>query len=194
MSRNFLLGILAAGALIAVVALIYFQPQEKQNFITQQSMKPQKKEQSLQVVYYQTKKEHNITKRHTQRKRRIDPTIKASAIDHYHTYLIQLIDKNPRDIEIENSPDAYVYVEGKISGKDYVMRIPRIIAERADIKLRITNLKTKKTKEMDASFLLEAASLPVGGVLRANIDFNNPDNIETDVKLPEENPPFPTLR
>ena len=129
------------------------------------------------------------------KKREIDPTIKAAAVDHYNAYLIQLIDENSKDqnIQPQRDPENYQYIEGKINGKHFVLRAPKAILERPNIKLKITNLKTKESKTLDASFLEEAASLPRGGQFLVNINLEHPDNIQTSIKEPEENPPFPTL-
>jgi len=73
------------------------------------------------------------------------------------------------------------------------MRVPVAMIDKPGIKLKITDLKTKKTKTINASFLSELDSIPRGGSLRVDLDFNDPKDIRTEAKLPDENPPFPGM-
>ena len=205
MNKNIVLLGLGAIAFVLVGGLFLFSPQKEHVLLLTQSLSSQTStnKENITITYQkenqksnddQHSKYHNITSK--PRPKKIDLSIKAATIDHYHTYLIQLIDKNPedKDLRLENKPDSYVYVEGKVDGKEYVLRVPKAVATRPGIKLKITNLKTKKSVELDASFLSESASLPIGSTYRANIDTRNPNNIQTDIELPEENPAFPTFR
>ena len=204
MNKNIVLLGLGAIALVLVGALFLFSPQKEHVSLTQPlSSQTSKNRENIDITYQKEnpKTGDNKSSKHQDIKskpkpKKIDPSIKATTIDHYNTYLIQLIDKNPedKDLKIENKPGSYVYVEGKVDGKEYVLKVPKAVATRPGIKLKITNLKTKKSIELDASFLSESASLPIGSTYRANIDTHNPNNIQTDIELPEENPAFPTFR
>lgn len=186
---------------IMVGGLLFFSPQENMQF-KELSFKEQqlsKVKQNIAIDYHKSSSAKGIeVKKETQHKdeKKVDSSIKAATIDHYNKYLIQLIDKNPKDkdLKLENKPGTYVYVEGKVDGKQYVLRVPKSVITRPGIKLKITDLKTKKSTELDASFLSEAAFLPTGSTFRANIDTQNPNDVQTDIELPEENPPFPTFR
>ena len=200
MNKNVFLGAVAALAVVVVGGLLFFSPEssvQPMEFLSK--MQQPKTKQNVDVVYHEkSQKKSAQTKKQSPKKakKKVDPTIKAATIDHYNNYLIQLIDENPedKDLKLENKPGTYVYIEGKVNGKQYVLKVPKNVLDRPGIKLRITNLKTRNTTEIDASFLSEAASLSVDSTFRANIDTNNPENIQTAVELPEENPPFPTLR
>ena len=200
MNKNVLLGAVAALAVVVVGGLLFFSPEEKiQPTIKSTSKIEEKTEQdNINIVYHEKIQKNSMqTAKQSPQKapEKVDPTIKAATVDHYNNYLIQLIDENPEDknLELEKKPDAYIYVEGKVNGKQYVLKAPRTVIVRPGIKLRITDLKTKKRVELDASFLSEAASLPVGSTFRANIDTQNPSSVQTSIELPEENPPFPTF-
>ncbi len=198
MNKNVLLGAVAALALVLVGGLLFFSPSESVKPIESVSKTQQPKtEQNVDVVYHEKKQEGNVqTKKQPLKKakKKVDPTIKAATIDHYNNYLIQLIDENPedKDLKLESKPGTYVYVEGKVDGKEYVLKVPKTVITRPGIKLKITDLKTRKSTELDASFLSEAASLPIGSTFKANIDTQNPSSVQTSIELPEENPPFPT--
>ena len=200
MNKNVLLGAVAALAIVVVGVLLFFSPDSSVQPMESSSKTEQPKtKQNIDVIYHEKsqKKSTQIKKQSPKKaKKKVDPTIKAAAIDHYHKYLIQLIDENPedKDLKLENKPGTYVYVEGKVDGKEYVLKVPKSVVTRPGIKLKITDLKTKKSTELDASFLSEAASLPIGSTFRANIDTRNPNSVQTDVELPEENPAFPTFR
>jgi len=200
MDKNILLGIVMALAIGVVGVLFSFSPKENIQVIKSTSEISQKMKQNnnIDVVYHGKSQKSTQIEQHTQKKssKKIDPTIKAATIDHYNNYLIQLIDENPedKDLKLENEPGTYMYIEGKVNGKQYVLKVPKSVLDRPGIKIRVTDLKTKKITEIDASFLSEAVSLPVDSTFKADIDTNNPENVRTTVELPEENPPFPTLR
>ena len=200
MNKNVLLGAVAALAVVVVGGLLFFSPEEKiQPTIKSTSKIEEKTEQdNINIIYHEKiqKSSVQIAKQSPKKApEKVDPTIKASTIDHYNNYLIQLIDKNPedRELRLENKSNTYIYVEGKVDGKEYVLKVPKTVITRPGIKLKITDLKTKKSTELDASFLSEAASLPIGSTFKANIDTQHPSSVQTSVKLPEENPPFPTF-
>ena len=200
MNKNVLLGAVATLAIIVVGGLLFFSPGENiQPIKSTSKMQQTTKQDNVNVVYHEkSQKRSTQTKKQPPKKakKKIDSTIKAATIDHYNNYLIQLIDKNPedKDLKLENKPGTYVYVEGKVDGKQYVLKVPKAVVTRPGIKLKITDLKTRKSMELDASFLSEAATLPRGSTFRADIDTQNPNNVQTDIELPEENPPFPTFR
>ena len=197
MNKNVLLGAVAALAIVIVAELLFFSSKSSlQPMNSSLKMQQLEREQNVNVVYSEKSQKQNVqTKKQflKEASKKVDPTIKAATIDYYNNYLIQLIDENPedRDLKLENKPGTYTDIEGKVNGKQYVLKVPKI--DRSGIKIRITDLKTKKITEIDASFLSEVVSLPEGSTFRANIDIRNPENIQTSVELPEENPPFPTL-
>ena len=199
MNKNVFLGAVAALAMVVVGWLLFFSPKSSvQPIKSSLKMQQLEREQNVNVVYSEKSQKQNVqTKKQflNEASKKVEPTIKAATIDHYNNYLIQLIDENPKDrnLKLENKPGTYTYIEGKINGKQYVLKAPKSVLDRPGIKIRITDLKTKKITEIDASFLSEAVSLPKGSTFRANIDTRNPENIQTSVELPEENPPFPTL-
>lgn len=202
MNKSVLLGIIVVLAIMLVAILIFFSPEKNLQSIEFISKNQQPAIKQNNNIIYQEKHKYPIESVQSSKKdkkgtfKKVDPTIKAATIDHYNSYLIQLIDENPQDRDVhlvDNQPNSYIYVDGKVNGKEYVLKVPRAILNSSGIKLRITNLKTKKVTEIDAAFLSEAAALPSGATFRANIDTKTKD-VVTDVDLPEENPPFPTLR
>jgi hypothetical protein len=204
MNKNFVIIGIGAAALLVVLGLFLFSPKSDISSLQpleQTSASSASKHLSITIKEHEkmasaikTTKKKAESKKRPKKKR--DPSIKAATIDHYHTYLIELIDKNPedRDIKLQKEPDTYTYIEGKVSGKEFVMRVPKAVLDKPGVKLKIVDLKTKKSKMIDASFLSEAASLPRGSQFRVDIDFDHPDNIQTDTKLPEEHPAFPGLQ
>ena len=198
MNKNLLFGGIALIAVAIVAGLLLWEPEAKTPSFGNTAVKEEAKE--TPQIAIKEKKEQKVrtaasSSKPAKPKKKIDPRIKAATIDHYNTYLIQLIDDNPadKDIHITKDPNSYKYVEGKISGKEFVMRVPVAVIDKPGIKLKITDLKTKKTKTIDASFLSELDSIPQGGSLRVDLDFNDPQDIRTEAKLPDENPPFPGM-
>ena len=197
MNKNLLLSFLAGGVLVVAV-LMFFSPT---NTAMQQPITPQQKAQtSSQTTIIKIQQNSSAfsqpsKKQQPHQKKIVDPAIKAATIDHYNTYLIQLIDENPKDkdIQLQKDSESYQYIEGTINGKQFVLRAPKAVLDRSNIKLKITELKTKATKIIDASFLNEAAALPKGSQFQVNIDLKHPNDIQTNIKGPENNPPFPTF-
>ena len=201
MDRNALLGIVGVVAIGIVGALLFLSPQEKNPVVIEQKMQQrQASQEDVDIEIEQQESSSKIVMQKEKRKKSVskkkrDPSIKAATIDHYHTYLIQLIDENPedRDIKLEKDPNSYRYVDGKVDGKEFVMRVPKAVVDRPGIKLKITNLKTKEHTIVDASFLSELDSLPRGGSFHVDIDTKNPNNVQTQAELPDEYSPFPSF-
>ncbi len=201
MNKNVLLGAVAALALVIVGALLFFSPNESVKPMESASKVQQPKtKQNVDVVYHEKSQKKSVhTKKQSLKKakKKVNPTIKAAAVDHYHRrYLIQLIDKSQSNEELEkkNKSDIYIYVEGKINGKNYRLKIPRNVVTRPGIKLKVTDLKTKKSTELDASFLAEAETLPKNAIFKANISTYNPKRIQTGVEMLDSVSAFPPVR
>ena len=159
------------------------------------SKQPSNTNRSLHINIQNEDQNKNNTSSNDKQKK-IDPTIKAAAIDHYNTYLIQIIDDNPEDknITLQKDPKTYTYIRGKIEGKQFTLRLPKAILEKPGIQLKITNLQTKETKLFKADFLAEVASLPEGGNYYLNIDLTGAGNIQTETRLPPTGvSAFPTI-
>ncbi len=198
MDRNLLLGILGIVAVGVVGAVMVIAPEEPSTRleVTKEQSLSSSSDVSIHIQSQSSSSSQTVKRSQKSSKAsKPDPSIKAAAVDHYHTYLIQLIDKNPedRDIQITKDPKSYVYVDGKVDGKDFVMKVPKAIVDRPGIELKITNLKTKKVTTIDASFLAEIDSMPPRGSFRVKLNTQNPEDIQTEMEPPEEYPPFPTM-
>ncbi|SMC10184.1 hypothetical protein [Nitratiruptor tergarcus] len=198
MSKNIVILGIGAAVLILGLGIFLYSPKNDTSPLTSMKQTSTNSVEEDITIKKQTKSSSSIKKEKKKAKpqRKIDPSIKAATIDHYHTYLIQVVDENPEDrnIKLEKDPSSYTYIEGKVSGKEFVMRVPKVVLDKPDVKLRITHLETKESKTLDASFLSEAASLEQGSQFRVDIDFDHPDNIQTQTKMPEERSPFPGIR
>jgi hypothetical protein len=116
--------------------------------------------------------------------------IKAATTDRYHTFLIQLISKENKPRSIQNT--HLIPIRGKIENKSFILRIPKDVLEGNSLQLRIIDLRTKQSRTLDASFLKEATYLPKEETFQFSIDLKS-GNIQTSIRQPEKNPPFPTL-
>jgi hypothetical protein len=201
MNKNVFLTLLTILALFIIAGLFFFIPQQ-----TATQSKPLSNHQTSSaspISHINIKMEkissHNSAIKQssstsTVHSKERNSSIKAATIDHYNQYLIQLIDENPEDqnIMLQKDPSTYMYIEGKVEGKQFVLRTPKAVIDRPNIKLKVTNLKTKKSKVIDASFLSEAATLPDRGRFHIDIDLKT-NSVQTKVEEPEEYPPFPTF-
>jgi len=175
MNKNLLLVALGAVAVAVVGALVFVAPDDS-SLIFEETKEQLIAQKNNVAIEFQTQKpkeqksQQKIQKSVPKKKR--DHTIKSVSIDHYRNYLIQLIDDNPedKDIQLKSDPASYRYIEGKVDGKQFVMKVPKELIDRPGVKLKITNLKTRKTTTMDASFLAELNSISEKGRLKVDID------------------------
>ena len=197
MNKNLLLIILGAAALAVVGALVLVTP-EGDGFVFEKRVSRQEPLSASsdvkieQVRHSESAKKANIKKARKEKKKR-DPSIKAVALDHYGNYLIQLIDDNPEDRDLEKEDSSYVVIEGKIDGKQFALKAPKVIIDRPGIKLKITNLKTKESTVLDATPLAEAGALSSKERIKFTIDTQEQTLKVADIKYYEGPPALPPL-
>ena len=186
MNKNLLFGSIALIAVAIVAGLLLWEPEAKTPSFGNTTVKEEAKE--FPQIAIKEKKEQKVrtaasSSKPTKPKKKIDPTIKAANIDHYGRYLIQLIDENPEDKDIRPSqnPKSYKYLEGKINGKQFVLKIPKTIIDSPNLKLRIIDLKTRKHTIINADFINEISSLPKLEQYYVDIDLDRPSDIQTKI-------------
>jgi len=198
MSKNFLLFLVAAAGILVVASLSFSQKAALQEGSQNQPQpqphqKPLKEEGKTQIP--QSSSPRNTPKEQSSQASSSDPTVKYKGVDHYGTYLIELIDTSSQSLPSNRDRQDEVLIQGRIDGKQFSMRLPRTILSSPELKLRITNLKSKEQKIIDATFLNELAGLPEGSSYWVSIDLQDPKNIQTKIKLPNPNgvEAFPTI-
>ena len=201
MNKNIFFSILVIFALLITGSLFFFTPQQTatqpKSFSNHQTSSVSS---NLHITIKKAEKiSSDVVVRHSsdvsiKNPKEKNSSIETATVDHYYRYLIQLIDENPEDqnITLQKDPSTYTYIEGKVEGKQFVLRAPKAVLDRPNIKLKITDLETKKSKIINASFLSEAATLSDRGRFRVNINLETND-IQTKIEEPEEYPPFPTF-
>ncbi|MRJ03242.1 MAG: hypothetical protein C6I05_07320 [Epsilonproteobacteria bacterium] len=177
---------------VASISLSTPQGESPQPAPTPESRASQSQERGdIEIVVTQKSRERESPKKVEEERpkkgeeERRDPTIKYRGLDHYSNYLIELIDTNPQDRDVVLKGDNYRVVTGKINGKQFALKVPKEILSSPDLKLRITDLKTKKKVTIGADFLNELAGLPEEASYSVEIDLNDPENIQTKAYLPD---------
>ena len=188
MNKNVVFGGIALLSIAIVAGLLLWEPGAKTPSFESGTVKEEATEAPQIAIKEKRKQEFKIVhssqskpiQPKPKKKKKIDPTIKNVTVDHYRKYVIQLIDPNPEDKEIKltNDPSKYIILSGKISGNQFALRVPKEIAYSSNLKLKITDIQTHKTKTIDANFINDLASMQGSNSdLRVDIDFNNPKNI-----------------
>lgn len=198
MNKNILLGIIGVASIAIVGVLVFLSPEKPNSLPKQQSPQQQISQKQIDIHMSPAESKSSDVEKKTKTKKpkqKIDPSIKAATIDHYNKYLLQLIDNRPNNKNITLTKNDYTFIVGKIDGNQFSLRTPKTILNHPNIKLKITNLETQKSKIIDAAFLSEAATLPKGSTFRMNINFENLDDIKTDINFPSTGlPPFPNTQ
>jgi hypothetical protein len=189
MNKNILLILITVGAVI-MTALLFLSPNEEKNTISSEHVsKASSIDKNSIQIRVENEKENNITiqkfKQITKVKKKKDPSIKYIGMDHYRTYIIELIDKNEEDKNIRLTDNNYRIINGKIDGKQFIIQVPNAILNKSNLKLKFTNVKTQKSFTIDADFLNEVNGLPKNAAFWINIDSNNPGKISTQVAIPD---------
>jgi len=196
MNKNLLLVALGAVAVAVVGALVFVAPEDEEFVFDKKASSEESLAISSDVRIERTVRttppSKKVTTKKTQKKKR-DPSIKAVAIDHYGNYVIQLIDDNPEDRDLEKQDRSYVLIEGKIDGKQFALKAPRVIIDRPGIKLKVTNLKTKEATVLDATPLAEAGALSPKEQIRFTIDTKEKILKVDNIKYYDGPPALPPL-
>lgn len=116
----------------------------------------------------------------------------SSVYSENQRHKIELFDQTqlytPSEAPIAHS---YVSVQGKVDGKNFYLKVPDyFIAHPENVKLRVTDSKTKRSKTIPASFLYDLAANADGQTLH-HVDFESsaPENFQyynTDMITPPD--------
>ena len=199
MNKNLLFGSIALVAIAIVAGLLLWEPETKTPSFGDTAVKEEAKE--FPQIAIKEKKEQKVrttanSSKPIKQKKKIDTKIKTAGKDHYGRYLIQLIDPNPEDknIPFSTHPQKFRFLEGKINGKEFVIKIPQAVAYSPNLQLRIIDLKTKKKTTIKADFINDIYNLPKNGILKVDIDFDNPQNTQINTIIPDGPGAFDGIR
>ncbi len=200
MNKNVLLGAVAVGAVIIVVALFFFSPQER-SINNLQTFNKNNQGRTVAIEYHQSShhKETTSGKKNPQQvKKKVkkrDPTIKYVGMDHHRRYILKLRDKSIlEDKEKKISSTGYRLVGGTINGNQFNIKVPEEAIYSSDLELEIIDTKTGQQKKINANFLQELSGLPENSSFMVKINLKNPQNIQTSVFMPTGNRAFEGIK
>ena len=190
MNKNVFLGAVAALAMVIVAGLLLFSPDSSIQFMESSSKMQQpgeldKKQNKVNIIYHEKVrndlKSRAINNQKSDKKKKIDKTVKSATVDINNRYILALIDSSNIGQERVTKGKKY-YIKGKVNGGYFVLDVPENLVYRDNIKLRIIDKKTRNIQEIDATpFLSELPSIDRRDKYFININMDNLKDIQSKI-------------